>query len=172
VLALMFGSARRDKGYDRIISALPELHKAGIHVVFAGTGYDAAVSEDVVAAASLLPHFIPEYELPALFAAVDVVLLPYRHCTTSGLAVLSIGFGKPVVCSPVGPLVTICQQGLGVLTDPDDATSLAQAVADASLLCGSSAYEEAREVFLAPLTWDRIAGQTVAVYEEVAERSK
>jgi len=165
-VALLLGSARAYKGHDRITKALPWLSQDGVHVVFAGPGHDKQQMAELPGA-TVLAHVIPDFELPALFAAADVLLLPYRHCTTSGLAILGIGFGTPLVCSSVGPLPDLCAQGLGVVTDPDDPADLADAVKRAQQLRGSAEYAGARAAFLAGLSWDNIARETAAVYRTV-----
>jgi glycosyltransferase involved in cell wall biosynthesis len=165
LLALQFGQARSYKGYERVIAALPHLAKNDIHVLLAGEDYPTDICRDN---ASVLPRYIAEYELPALFAAADVLLLPYTHCTTSGQAVMAIGFSVPLVCSDVGPLPDLCDRGLGVLCDPDDATDLARATQEAAALQESSGYATARREYLQTHGWDEIGRQTVALYEQIA----
>lgn len=43
-------------------------------------------------------------EVENYFSASDIVALPYREGTTSGVLKLAIAFGKPVICSAVGDL--------------------------------------------------------------------
>jgi glycosyltransferase involved in cell wall biosynthesis len=47
-------------------------------------------------------HLIAHEEVQKYFAACDVVALPYREGTTSGVMKLAMAFGKPVICTDVG----------------------------------------------------------------------
>ena len=50
----------------------------------------------------LLPRFITDPEIPALFRRADVVVLPYREIEQSGVLYTALAFGKPIVLSAVG----------------------------------------------------------------------
>ncbi|HUS58522.1 MAG TPA: glycosyltransferase family 4 protein [Planctomycetota bacterium] len=169
IVALQFGMAREYKGFDRVAKALSSFSKHGAHAVFAGPGH--AEKMDVTAAAesgaaSILSYYIPEYELPPLFAAADVLMLAYRNCTTSGLALLGLGFGLPIVCSNMGPFPSMCSQKLGVIcTDPDDPDQLAQAVVKAKELAADPGFTQARKKLLAESNWSRLAKATAKVYD-------
>jgi len=68
IIALQFGRAREYKGYDRVLKAAKALKERGIHVVFAGQGYEQELGTGVTGV-TVLPHFIQEYQLPVLFSA-------------------------------------------------------------------------------------------------------
>ena len=166
-VALMLGSARHYKGYDRVIRALPVLERTGVRVLLAGRGYGRSIAEG--RGITCMNRFIPEYELPVLFAAADVLLLPYRTCTTSSLAIMGVGFGIPMVCSPVGPLCDICNRGLGVTCEPENPEDLRTGI-ESALSLDKERYAAARERFLDPLSWNRVAVQTLEVYRYVLRK--
>lgn len=74
---------------------------------------------------------IPFEEVERFFAASNLVALPYREGTTSGVLKLAIAFGLPVVATRVGDLPAEMPVGAGVLIDSNEKTaaSLADAIA-------------------------------------------
>ena len=73
---------------------------------------------------------VPLEEVETLFRAADLVALPYREGSTSGVFKLAVEFGVPVVCSDVGDLGEAARQGiaLGIPAGPKLASELAVAV--------------------------------------------
>ncbi len=73
---------------------------------------------------------IPFEEVENYFAASDVVALPYREGTTSGVLKLALAFGVPVVATRVGDFPEQVPPGAGVFIEADDdmAASLCRAV--------------------------------------------
>ncbi|MFM8409025.1 MAG: glycosyltransferase, partial [Alphaproteobacteria bacterium] len=64
-----------------------------------------------------------------LFAASDVVVLPYRDGTQSGVVPLAWAHGRPVVTTAVGGLPEAVDDGAtGLLVPPGDARALADAL--------------------------------------------
>ncbi|MDO9377311.1 MAG: glycosyltransferase [Nocardioidaceae bacterium] len=68
-------------------------------------------------------RFLPEDALSDLVASADVLVLPFRQVTTSGSALLAMGFAKPVVVPDLPPFASV----------PDDAV-LRFAAGDADAL--------------------------------------
>ena len=106
---LLFGQLRRDKGVRDLLTAAAEVED--VCVMLAGEDR-GALSE----AAELLddqrlrgrvlalPGFVPDEQVSRLFAAADVVALPYPKASASGVLLLAYGYGRPVVAYPVGGL--------------------------------------------------------------------
>lgn len=53
------------------------------------------------------------------FAVADIIALPYREGTTSGVLKLALAFGKPVVATTVGDFPEQVPVGAGIFIDPD-----------------------------------------------------
>jgi len=63
-------------------------------------------------------RWIPEEEADLLVSRLDIVALPYREASQSGVFALAMGLGVPVVASPVGGLVEqVGDSGGGILAD-------------------------------------------------------
>ena len=69
--------------------------------------------------------FLPEPRLGAYLCAADVVVLPYRATTASGLLLGARRFGCPVVATAVGDLAEVIVDGEGgLLSSPSDPDAL------------------------------------------------
>src|SRR6185312_4175108 len=75
-------------------------------------------------------HWVPEDELGSLFAWADVLVLPYKEASQSGVAPAAIAAGRFVVSTRVGGLAEqLSGERLATLCEPD-APSLAAALRD------------------------------------------
>lgn len=165
-VCLFMGRANDQKGYDIALSHLDYLHEQNIHVIFASADCKHEHFANFKNC-TVRPYFIPDFELPVLFAAADCVLLPYRSCTTSGVAVLAIGFGVPVVCSDLPTLRKICEQNLGVVCDHLDPQDFTRAITAARELVNKHEYRDSRNKFLANCSWDKVAEETFKIYKRL-----
>ncbi|HEX7976006.1 MAG TPA: glycosyltransferase family 1 protein [Anaerolineales bacterium] len=116
----------------------------------------------------LLPGFIAEQDLPALYSAADVFAYPSLY-EGFGLPVLeAMACGAPVVCSNSSSLPELAGEA-ALMVDPADAAGLAQALAQAAtdralrLRMKARGLEQAR-----PFTWERTARLTVEAYRRAA----
>ena len=63
--------------------------------------------------------FIPDNEVTEYFSAADVVALPYRAATQSGITQIAYNFNRPVIVSDVGGLAEIAPNGkVGYVVKP------------------------------------------------------
>jgi glycosyltransferase involved in cell wall biosynthesis len=125
---------------------------------------DSRVRDDI-----LLPGFVPDNLLPAIYSAAGVFAFPSLY-EGFGLPILeAMACGTPVVASRASCLPEVAE-GASVLVDPDDAEELADALAqtltDESLRADLAARGRARA---AEYTWRRAAERLLRVYEKVME---
>lgn len=124
---LFFGLIRRYKGLDILIKAFSMLPD-GYQLVIAGEPYgsfdeyqaliDACPARDRI---HLFPSYIRDSEVKDYFCASDVVVLPYRSATQSGISAISYHFEVPMIVTGVGGLrETIGQTGTGLVVDAPD----------------------------------------------------
>lgn len=136
--ALFFGFIRKYKGLDLLYEAMANaaVKAAGIQLIVAGEYYtDRSEYEALVQRLGiqdrlrLFTDFIPNEEVGAYFSAADVVVLPYRSATNSGITQIAIHFLKPMIATRVGGLAEIVHESeTGLLCNPDPAS-----IADALL---------------------------------------
>ena len=106
---LFFGHLDERKGLVDFLAAaeLLQTHK-NMKFVVAGKPDGRANTAQALAAGKQFPntviddYMIEHQKVQRYFAACDVVALPYREGTTSGVMKLAMAFGKPVICTDVG----------------------------------------------------------------------
>jgi glycosyltransferase involved in cell wall biosynthesis len=97
------------------------------------------------------------------------VVLPYRNIEQSGVLYTALAFGRPLVLSAVGGFPEIAEQGAALTVPPEDPAALAEALA--GLLADPAERDRLATGALAAAagrySWDRIARDTVALYERL-----
>ncbi len=135
-IILYFGYVREYKGLDILIKSTAILKKKmdNFRVIAVGESYegnekyrnlitDCGVN-DVF---TWISEYVPDNEVAKFFSAADVVALPYRTATQSGITQIAYHFNKPVVVSSVGGLPEMVIDGeSGFLIPPEDPTTLAE----------------------------------------------
>lgn len=137
-LALFFGGLRPSKGLDDLIAAWSEVaDEVDAHLLVTGqpAGVDPGALARLAEDAGLAEHitiaagYRPLDQVAGLFIHADVVVLPYRTATASGVLQLAFAFGKPVVATATGALAEDMVDGVtGHLVPPSDPPALARAL--------------------------------------------
>lgn len=181
-VALFFGYIREYKGLDLLLECWPAVAAARprARLVVAGdpVRLDARRRRDLEAAATRVGAvhrfaYIPFDEVSRYFAAADVLVLPYRHVSQSGVLFLALAVGLPVVATRVGALPEVLRDGeSALLVTPESAGDLGAAVIRALGDPGLRARlaEGGRRV-AAEYTWPAIARRTEEVFTPLAGRS-
>jgi glycosyltransferase involved in cell wall biosynthesis len=118
---------------------------------------------------------VDEAEVAAYFAEADIIVLPYRRIDQSGVLMVALAFGKPIVASRVGGFAETLQDGVhGFLVEPGNVESLAQALtrllSDDELRARMASAVE--RLAGEELLWSNIAKQTVRLYQTLVEAKK
>lgn len=166
------GWVRPYKGVAELLAAFRSVPHRSARLVIAGRALDEGYAERVTALARedervhLALGFVPDEELQVYLRAADVVAAPFLEILTSGSVLLAMSFGRAVIAPRRGCVVdTVDEQG-ALLYDPDDPDGLPGALRralDADLQAMGS-HSAAR---LEEFSWARVAGDTLAAYEEV-----
>lgn len=132
---LLFGRTGHYKGGDLVLDALPRLPP--LRLLVAGkSGRDPHSLDfcrrvaELVAQGRAWQHdaYLSEVEIAAAFAAADVAVLPYRHIDQSGVLLLALSLGVPVLATPVGGLGDLVDARNGGLIERPDAEAVAAAI--------------------------------------------
>jgi glycosyltransferase involved in cell wall biosynthesis len=170
---LFFGLLRPYKGLDLLLEAFAQVEGAELWVV-GNPRMDVAplraAAQGAPGRVRFVTRFIEDAEIPAIFRRADLVALPYLDAEHSGVLYTGLAFGKPMVLSAVGGFPEVAATGAARLVPAGDATALAQALSE--LIDDPAARERlaaaAREVAAGPYSWDAVAHQTLALYEELS----
>lgn len=134
---LFFGIVREYKGLDTLLEAAALLKdRMDFNLIVAGEFYsDEEKYKNLISELGLgdrvilRNEFIPADEVKYYFSASDVVVLPYRDATQSGIIQIANNFEKPVIATNVGGLGEIVLEGkTGFLVEKENPARLADAI--------------------------------------------
>lgn len=135
---LFFGYVRAYKGLFVLLDAMKKLaHRGDLLLLVVGEFYDdEAAYRSRVAELGLgdrvrfVSSYVPNREVGRYFGAADVVVLPYRAATQSGIVQIAYNFDTPVIATRTGGLAEVVVDGrTGFLVAPDAPEELAAAIA-------------------------------------------
>jgi len=125
-IILFFGLIRDYKGLDLLIEAMKFLDN-DFQLVIAGECYgkfdlyqnliDKSPAKDRII---IFNRYISDTEIPLFFSAADLLVLPYKSATQSGVIPVACHFELPVVVTDVGGLrATVEEMGIGLVCMPE-----------------------------------------------------
>lgn len=125
---LFFGLIRSYKGLDILLEAFGRLDDS-YQLIVAGEPYgsfdkyrtiiDGSPAKDRI---KLFTHYIKDSEVKDYFSASDLVVLPYRSATQSGISAIAYHFEVPMVVTDVGGLrQSVGDCGTGLVAEKADA---------------------------------------------------
>ena len=138
-VVLFFGLVRAYKGLDVLLHAVAQAReRVPITLVVAGEFYEERKPYDELVrrlgledAVRIHDRYIPNEDVEMYFRAADLVVLPYRSATQSGIAQIALGFEIPVIVTRTGGLPEVIREGeTGFVVPPENPAALATALAD------------------------------------------
>ena len=117
---LFFGLIRKYKGLDILINAMEKINTEldDYTLLIVGECYEnKAKYTDLIKNAGITDNvqchysFVPDNEVGKYFSASDVVVLPYKTASQSGIVQIAYHFDTPVIVSNVGGLPEIVDEG-------------------------------------------------------------
>ena len=129
---LFFGLIRDYKGLDLLIEAMAFLDES-YQLIIAGESYGSFRKyQDLIDKSPLrenifvFEQYIPDEMVTTLFSAADILVLPYRSATQSGVVALAYQLETPMIATNVGALgSTIEESCTGLLADSIGSESIA-----------------------------------------------
>ena len=138
IVLLFFGYIRKYKGLDILIEAFPKIHSdiPEARLLIVGEFYDKPGLyldqikklgiEDKV---KVVNEFVPNEDVAKYYKVSDVVILPYRSATQSGILNVAYGFNKPVIVTDVGGLTEFVEEDkTGFVVKPDSPDAIVEGV--------------------------------------------
>jgi glycosyltransferase involved in cell wall biosynthesis len=137
-ILLFFGYIRKYKGLDLLIEAFPKIleHYPEARLLIVGEFYDdpspyinrikeLKIENEV----KLINKFIPNEEVGKYYSVSDLVILPYKSATQSGILNIAYAFNKPVLVTDVGGLAKLVEESkTGIIIQPDSPDQIVQGV--------------------------------------------
>jgi D-inositol-3-phosphate glycosyltransferase len=177
---LMFGIVRAYKGLDVLLRGLSVSKKASVKLSVVGEVWRDAgdvkrlVNElGIEQKVELVLRYLTDAEAAEYFARADVVVLPYRSVTGSGVLPLAFHYGRPVAASRLPGFLELVREGeTGWLVPVGDAATWADTIdhtltAEAARKMGPNIEMARRE-----LSFDRFAEVVLQASADVCSRSE
>ncbi|MEY4916997.1 MAG: hypothetical protein RL616_910 [Verrucomicrobiota bacterium] len=181
---LFFGNITAYKGVEFLVAAFAELAKrdASYRLIVAGSPkgvpeYWAGIKKQIAesgVAERVQQHieYISDEEIEVFLKAGDVLAQPYTLIFQSGVLIMGMSFGIPVIASDVGSLKEDVIEGkTGFIFPPRDTKALAQTI---EKFFASDIYKnreqsrrEIREHVLENNSWSKVARVTTEVYSKL-----
>jgi glycosyltransferase involved in cell wall biosynthesis len=163
-LVLFFGLIRSYKGVQDLVRAMGTLPE-DVHLLIVGECYsdrheilEAVSSLDLSSRIRWIDRFVPDDEVAIYFEAADVVALPYRHATQSGVAQIALSFGRILVLTDTGGLSELVDAGsTGYLAQPWSPASLAESITAAFELMLDPGTGSRIRMKASSFSWERYA---------------
>jgi glycosyltransferase involved in cell wall biosynthesis len=180
VTLLLFGRIKPYKGVDLLLEAVSRLkpeHRARCRLWVVGEPHmDVTPLQQQAHALGLQDkvdfdfRFVKDEEIPGIFARSDVMVLPYREIDASGVLMIALASGLPIVASKMGLFAELLENDRhGFLTPPENIGALAAALGELidSPSKRAAMSQEVRELQKSIPDWVSIARRTEGVYAEV-----
>jgi glycosyltransferase involved in cell wall biosynthesis len=176
-IVLFFGYIRPYKGVDVLLRAFAQvksdLPEALLYIVGQPLGTTWKSYQRIIDEYQLENRirvelgFAPEENIPPIFSAADIVVLPYKYLDThGGIGALALPFGQPLIVTNVGGLPEYVKNSKAVVC-PDNVKDLAEALkrvlTDKTLLLELA---KDSEELAKTLSWNTIADHTINVYQK------
>ncbi len=170
------GLVRPYKGLSELITSFRRLPDGDARLVIAGRLHAPECGETVRSLSRgddrIVTHleYVPPEEVQVYLRASDICVLPYRHATTSGAAMLAFTFGCPILAPALGPFPALVGDGeRGLLFRPDASDDLFDALRRARQV-DLRRMGAAAEEYASALTWPAVAREHLRVYDFLTGR--
>jgi len=162
---LFFGYVRAYKGLDVLLKALPEVLKdMPVKLLVVGEFYE---NEDdvrkllrdlrITDAVQIVSEFVPNETVSLYFSASDVVVLPYKSATQSGIVQIAYHLNKPCIVTDVGGLAeVVIENKTGFVVPSENPMALAAAIKRFYLENKEQEFTEHVKVEKQKYSWDNM----------------
>ena len=181
---LMIGYFRPSKNFELIVDAFPEIRHRYPNVVLViagkirGTEYtdyrnrlfrkiQTSPAKDAI---FLIRGQLPQPTFDTILSAADVVVLPYKITSQSGILAHSLAFGKPVVASNTPAMENILKKsGAGLIASSREEfiEKIVQLLREESLAQQFS--QNAIQYVKTHISWSIVAEKHIALYRSIIE---
>ena len=168
-VSLFFGFIRDYKGLDLLIEAMALLPTDHV-LVIAGEPYGDMAKYYAAIDRLGLRHrvvdhirYISDQEVPLFFSAADVVVLPYKSATQSGITAIAYHFGTPMIATDVGGLKeSVEHDRTGLVVPVPEAGAIARTIGVFFQDGRAADYRTNIAGLREELSWKRFADQLIA----------
>lgn len=174
-IVLFFGLIRKYKGLDMLLDAFNELKQdKSIKLVIAGEFYedkqpylDAIERYQIQGQVILHDRFIANEDVKLYFSAADLVALPYRSATQSGVTQVSFHFEVPTLVTNVGGLGEIIPDKVAGYVVESNGTAIASGINDYFTNNRMPAFTEGMKKEKQKYDWSIFVNEIIDLYKNI-----
>ena len=180
-VVLFFGFIRKYKGLDILIESMEDIFKkdSDIKLLIAGECYeDKARYYDLINKSKYkdqimwVEDFIPDSEISKYFSASDIVVLPYRSASQSGIIPLAYHYNKPVITSNIESLMEVVQQNkTGYIFENGNVADLSAKILNFSNDYNSESHDQDIEDYKVSFSWNFFISGIEDLCQKLNERT-
>lgn len=171
---IFFGFIRKYKGLDIVLEAMQHLPD-NYYLIVAGEVYGGFDDYQQIIDKHNLAHrvqlhvrYVSDNEVPDLFCASDICVLPYRSATQSGVIPIAYHFEIPVVVTDVGGLREVVEPfNTGVVAPDTSPLSVAKAVEECFRRNSTDNLSGNIHLFKQKYSWDNLAETVLEMYRQL-----
>ena len=180
-IVLFFGIIRSYKGLDILIKSMEKVFEndSQIRLLIVGECYsnknlymkliNSSNHKDRIV---WVDKFVEDSDVSAYFSAADVVVLPYRTASQSGVIPLAYHYNKPVITSDLESLVEVVKDGkTGLIYNSDKEEDLCLKILDFFKNHKSGLYEKNIIEYKQSFSWDDFEKSIIRITDILNERS-
>ncbi|KFF02447.1 glycosyltransferase family 4 protein [Flavobacterium reichenbachii] len=181
---LFFGQIKKVKGLDILLSAISILkkRKCNVELTIAGKAWKSDLNEykkmieELQIEDTVVTDFryIPDNEVSDFYHKADLVVLPYKNIYQSGVLLLTLSYGKPVICSDLKPFKEIIEHNEnGFLFESQNADDLASKIQEiiADKIQLKNVSDNANNLVRQNYDWIKIGNSTKTFYKLIQSNS-
>lgn len=159
---LFFGIIRDYKGLDILIDAVAKLDKDSFKLTIVGECWgswdkyqEQIDSLGLKGNIETVIQYASDEDAANYFTRADVVVLPYRSMTGTGVIPLAYNFETPVICSKLDAFYEVVDEGeSGVIAEGGNANDITQAINKFVALRNSVDFEKNTREIAKTFTWE------------------
>ncbi len=174
---LFFGQIKEVKGLDVLLQALPAVVSKfpTLKLLVAGkvwkddfSKYDRIIQEnDLRQHVELHIRYIPDQNVATFYRSADLVVLPYRKIYQSGVLLMAMSYGVPVLTSALEGMVEIVNDGVnGFVFEDGNVEKLSLRLVDllSNPISAKKVALQGKSFVQEHHSWDHVGRETVALY--------
>lgn len=179
---VFFGQIKDVKGLDVLLEgfALARARDPSLHLLVGGRVWktDFSKYQDLIDQHGMAPfctlhiRYIPDDEVPYFYRCADLVVLPYLRIYQSGVVLLAMSYGSPVLVSDIdGMLEAVDDEESGFVFRSRDPRHLAQRLGEIFARPGHAADmgQAGHRVVSMRNDWGRLGEQSLACYQRALQ---
>lgn len=174
IVVLFFGLVRQYKGLDLLVEALNliNLEKTRIRPFVVGEFYIdpqhilSKIKDEHLPYYEIINRYVSDDDAAQYLAASDIMVLPYRSASQSGVLSNALNFNLPALVTDLPGLTELVRQNeTGRIVEPDNAVSLARELVYMSTNADLTSMRKNVESYRKQLSWSRFVDEFTQIVQ-------